>query len=508
MTSARAAAEKIRARRTQAITPSRDPRELLSRKQLDVWACSARLIKLLCGRRAGKTFWACVWLLVGAQLKPGSLSVYIALTRSSAELISWATFKLVASALGIDASCFNDSRLRITLPNGSLLIVTGSDDRKTIETWRGVAIWRAVVDEMGSQMPETIAYFVGSILWPATADLRGSIALLGTPGLVCEGYWWDLTRPERLVDDPAAFAWTLHDNPFFADRAEQEMLETLALVYGLHEVVGFDAAGDAIDAAGEVVPFPLQFRREYLAEWTQDAGALVYPFDVSRNGILELPTTSSTGAPIPAGSWRYVLGVDVGVVDECAWVTWAWNPAWRGAIATFSAIEQLDPDPAAVRTQQIFEDTSALGPASVDLVVDCGGMGKAHERIMRSKYGLPVLRADKEGKASAIRELRGDLLSGAAKILAGPALNPLRAQYAVLGWCEKKLVHSPRQPDHLADAGLYAYRRVRHYRPKPEAHRQPPPLASAERFVYEEEKRLRARAEEARRREGRGRLDR
>ena len=501
MNPAKAAAQLIRARRVEVGPERVDARRLLSPRQRAVWDCTARLIKLLCGRRAGKTYWACVWLLAGAMERDNSLNVYIALTRGSAELISWAPFKEVGAAMGLSSECFNDARLRIKLPNGSQIIVTGSDDRKTIENWRGPKIYRAVVDEMGSQMPDVIEYFVTSILWPATADHHGSIALLGTPGLVCEGYWWSLTSPQALLEDPAAFSWDILANPFFEGRAQSVLDETL------REVFHHDT--DARDENGEALPLPLQFRREWLAEWVQDAGALVYPFDLARNGLLALPEVSVTGSPIPRLSWRYVIGHDVGVVDECAWVTWAYNPAWRGAVAVSSMIEQLDPDPAAVRTQQLLEDTRALG-VSVELVLDTGGMGKAHERIYRQKYALPIVPAEKQGKASAIRELRGDLQSGAAQVLNGPECNPLRAQWAVLGWDDKKLVHNPRQPDHLADAALYGYRRVRHWSVAPDKHRPKPPLASPERFVYEQERAMERRAREYRERHDRrgGRLDR
>ena len=188
--------------------------KVLSPRQRSVWDCGERIIRLLCGRQSGKTYWACVWLLMGALEESRSLSVYLALTQTSARNIAWDELvRLGTSVFGLSDACFREHTLTVHLPNGSRIIVKGTDDRRTIESWRGTKLYRAVVDEMGSQMPDLIEYFVESILWPALVRMNGRLALLGTPGLVADGYWYEQTRPEVLEHDAGGFRWMIYENP-------------------------------------------------------------------------------------------------------------------------------------------------------------------------------------------------------------------------------------------------------------------------------------------------------
>jgi hypothetical protein len=502
---------------------------VLGPRQRTVHKSRERIIRLLCGRQSGKTYWACVWLLEGGLKTPRSLSVYLALTQTSARNIAWDELvRLGTTVFGLPDGCFREHTLTVHLPNGSRIIVKGTDDRRTIESWRGTKIYRAVIDEMGSQMPDLIEYFVESIIWPALVRMNGRLALLGTPGLVADGYWYEQTRPEVLEQDPGGFRWMIYENPGIPHAGEflretlgrfkylgpLERLDQLGASVVVMWADGFWArVGDSsrfvslLDGTERVLTSERvqvvapQFCREWLASWVVDLGAIVYPYDPARNGIDHLPERSETGIIIPPNAWRYVIGNDVGVIDLCAWMVWAWTPAWRGMVGVYSHQDQYDPDPAAVKGQQLHGEYKRLG--QTDYVLDTGGLGKAHEAIYRQKYSIPCIAAEKVEKPSAIRELRADLLTGTAKLLNGPECNPIRGQWAALGWCPKKLHHNPDQPDHLADAGLYGHRRVRHYTHQPDAHRQPAPMGSAERRLHDYEAMMEQRARKMSRRRGR-----
>lgn len=406
-------------------------RDRLSPRQRKVWECATRVIRLLCGRQAGKTFLAVAWLLVGALLVPQSTSVYLALTKESAKEIAWAEFVLVGTTiLELDAECFKEHGMIVKLPNGSRILVRGTDDRRTVESWRGTKLFRIVIDEMGAQQPDLIEYFISQILWPALMRHDGSLMLCGTPGLIAEGFWWARTRPEVQLEE-GFFGWTVFENPAIPN-AEAFIEDTLPIFGWTRETP--------------------QYLREYLAKWVDDPAALVYPYDKGINLIEALPKFNGAGVPITA--WSYVIGQSIATLDTSAWVVWAWAPQWPGAILTRAEVELLDPYDAAERTREL----QAQHPGC-DHVLDVGDLGAAHAEVARRRHELGAIAADRNDRPSAIRDLRGGLQAGKVKLLEHEC-EQLRDQWRVLGWDAKKRLHAPGQPDALASAALYGYGRV------------------------------------------------
>lgn len=427
--------------------------EMLFPAQRRVWDCTARFFAVLFGRRTGKTFLAAAKLVTSAKAR-GGLYVYLALTQRSARLIVWPIVRALAEREGLGQYIHEQTLTLGPLPNGSMIICTGTDDMRTIETWRGTKLSGVVVDECGSQPDSLLRYLIDDILRPALLDVQGWLMLCGTPGLVMAGYWFDLTGPQRMGKVPV-FPGTVYDNPTIPHAASE--LEAMC------------------EEKGWTRDTPT-FRREWLAEWCEDTGSLVFPLG-PQNHADALPTKSRTGAPLDPNAWRYVIGVDVGVVDATAIAVVAAHPHDpREWVVRTEKYQRWITDQLAGRLREL----RAIYPGS-PIVLDTGGMGRLHAEELMRRFGLPIRAAEKREKESAIRVTRDLLLAGRILVLTGAANDSLRDEWAALGWDKTGRLPDPNAThgDHASDATGYALRALRHYR----AGEEPAPLVGRERIA-------------------------
>jgi hypothetical protein len=431
--------------------------EKLSAPQRRAWAALAveRLVRLLCGRQAGKTFLIALWLLVGAALKPGSVSLYLSLTKESAKRNMWPELLAVGVLLGLDSSCFKWHGGIVTLPNGSTVLVMGTDDVKTIESWRGPKLYRVAIDEMGAQPPEWVAYLIEEIIWFTLMKNDGAMMLAGNPGLIPSGYWWDKTNPAN-VDDPRLFSWDVYANPGIPNAAE--FIEETKVEFGWTD-----------DSPG--------FIRSVLGKWVHDASAVVYPFVDALHGVDALPDRNVEGFIIPASSWHYTLAASVAHHERVAWAVLATNPAIDGVWVVEGDAALADPDQHAERIAARLEHYRERTPEGrVLCVVDPGELGADHVAAMRVRHRIPVTPVDTAARKSSIRMCRGALMSGAVRpvrVVRGERTRGIRDAWNVLGWDPKRpSLHNRTQPeqDQIASAAAFGYRAAPRHVLDPRAH--------------------------------------
>jgi hypothetical protein len=202
-----------------------------------------------------------------------------------------------------------------------------------------------------------------------------------------------------------------------------------------------------------------RYRREYLGEWVLDTSSLAYPYD---------PQTNQEHAPpLSLVGWSLVLGVDVGVRDDCGWAllgTRLGSPEVWVLRAERSA--GMSPSAVAARLDRWRREH---GPMRV--VLDTGGLGAGYASELAVRYGVSVEPAAKRDKLAAAEVLRGELMSGQVRVVAR------QCQDLIAEWGRISLLESGRGldesvPDHAADACLYAHRACRPaYRPEEEAPR-------------------------------------
>lgn len=447
---AKLAAELILKKRRTVKIEVGDPLDFVFDRQNEVLSCEARILAILAGRRGGKTVVAGGQLLRGALKHSGSLSLYLALSRDSARDIMWPELLEWGKRLGIPDVCFIEHRLRVILPNGAQIIVAGTDDIRHIETRRGSKWAGVIIDECGSQPNELLKSLI-NLLRPGLTDLQGYLWLIGTPGLTGEGYWWDITNPDRTAKMPLFAEWNMLNNPHLP-HAREEMLQVC------------EENGWIWDEENPTRSTPT-FVREWLGKWCIDLGELVYPYSDKlcgfdpANGPHGLPTHNDAGHPLHPEDWRYVIGVDIGYVDDTAIVVMAANGNdVHDYIIQTDLHKHMLTNALSERLWELREDFNGAC-----IVMDSGGMGKYHSADVQERYAVPLEAAEKTEKASYIRLYRDRMLAGRVRIFRGPCNTPLREDYTRLPWDKQKLLPKAGLRDHAADAALYGWRRLNHF---------------------------------------------
>lgn len=428
------AAQAVEAQRVEDVRPAVDVRSYLSPAQQQVYDCKATTVAVNAGRRGGKTVEASCELIGPALEHANSLCVYLSLTAKSARRIMWPVLKATLRALNLDDVRINEHTMEVTFPNGSIIILAGTDDLRTIESWRGAKLRVAVIDEAGSQ-PGFLEYLAWDILEPALADLRGRLMLIGTPAPRMQGFWFDMTNQNSAMRVPV-FRWTMRDNPHFPDPD------------------GYLAG--VLEKRGWTTDHPT-YRREYLAEWCDDPEGLCFPFD-QRNFIEALPTHTPTGILLPVDKWRRGLSADVGIVDACAFAELATHPMLTDDYVVRVTKQHMGVEEFRHHMRRLIAEVKPFRRPRVDT----GGMGKAFadDCIRR---GVAVEPAKKLEKEANIRLFRDRARAGRIKIVA-PDCYPLLDEAAVLTWNEDRDMWIDDVEDHAMDATLYGWRDLHNYR--------------------------------------------
>lgn len=454
------AAQEILRQRSLAVIGFGNPLDFLFDKQKIVVDAKTRTLALLAGRRGGKTVVAGAKLFLEALRNPRSISLYLALSRNSAEDIMWPEIREWGRRLNIPDDCFNDSRLRVYLPNGSRIIVTGTDDTATIERWRGTKLACAIVDECGSQPDSILTSLVRDILRPALVDLQGDLWLIGTPGFVADGYWFHLTNPERNSKTPLFSDWNILNNPHIPHAAQElrDILESEGWIAppDICAILGIPVK---VDEKGIPLAPSAAFMREWLGRWCIDLGELVYPYSDLLCGIDSLPTHNTAGNFLDPELWRFVIGVDVGVVDDTAIGVVAAHPDdSRDFIVSTEKHSRMLTNALADRLREL-----RLQYKGAPIIIDSGGMGKYHATDVQERYGIGVIAAEKTEKASHVRLYRERMQAGKVAILRGECNDVIRDEYTRIPWDKKKLLPKEGSTDHAADCILYAWRYLSHF---------------------------------------------
>lgn len=400
-------------------------------KQRGVLSAKGRRVAALCTRRAGKTELVPAKLYQVAENHPGTVLYYVAITAKRARELMWKPLLNANDTFGLGWKT-NETRLTLSKGDGEIRLV-GADDMRELEKRRGDKASVVVVDEAQSFPPDVLRALLEDVLGPALVDVRGSFLLLGTPGMVCAGYWYEITRNDdeesRTKRDGRweVFEWSGLDNPHVAENFRLEVEERDG-IYG---------------------PLNPTTLREYRGQWVSDANALFYSYSPARNVY--------DGALPPGHTWLHVMGVDLGFDDPFAIEVLAFSYT-HPIVYEVDSFKQSGLTPSEWATH-IRARKDRYNP--IRLVVDTGGLGKAFVEEMKSRHKLPAEPAQKQNKLDFAKLLNDDLLAGKVKALEGGGL---ASEWAVL----------PKDPDdptrehpgfhnHCTDAALYAWRECRHF---------------------------------------------
>lgn len=395
-------------------------------------------------RRAGKTMACAADLTHTALSNPGCTVLYVTLSRKNAKRLVWPEFKKLNHKYQLGAEP-NESDLTMTFPNGSVLYVLGAADRTSIEDFRGLAIKKVYLDESQS-FPAYIEQLIDEVLGPALMDHGdGQLILIGTPGPIPNGYFYELTKNPEW----SHHHWSFFDNPKLPFLAKglthQDMLQRELKRRGVK----------ATDPS---------IQREWFGKWVVDESSLVYHYKPELNDYGSLPTLEGRSN---LSGWTYLLGVDLGFEDSDALAVLAYSDASPNVYLVEERITK-------------HQDLSGLFAQVAELearyhfdkiVVDTGGLGKKIAEEMAKRWGQAVVAADKARKAEKIELFNDALRTGRfkARTTSRFAYDSSKVEWDHDKSTPDRLVISDRFHSDICDAVTYAFTEAYHYSYEPRA---------------------------------------
>jgi hypothetical protein len=432
----------------------------------------ARMRALFWGRRSGKTTLVQHEMIEAALAHPDCAVVYVGPTINLAIKTVWDELVKWSAPIGGVA---NESNHWIKFPNGAVIYILGSENKKTIDRIRGIKrIVYLCWDEQQNYASDFAIYALTSVIFPGLADEGGRLVLNGTGGPET-GHWFNIVtygnaagkdvERDPALDFTVSRGPTMWDNPVIGDRADHE----LAKVCRLRGVT----AGD---------PY---IRREYGSpgkgiEFTTDSERSVFPKIVAK--AMELPSGG-----------RYVIGGDVGSVDCSSAVVYYMHPHLRGLVMVTSEKRKT---PGASDQIALFREYAEryqpLSSSRVLIAVDPGGGGKGVITDLGRLGGFwEVMPAEKNGewsKGMTCRLMADDVRSGFLTVLPGHEAAP--KGLALLEWEPGKEGEKLRgHADDAADGAVYGWRLARKLFDsvyQGDAPNEPPPEVKADLAVADE----------------------
>lgn len=393
-------------------------------EQLRFLEDTSPFVTAVTSRRAGKTTACALDLLKTARSSSSVVVLYITLARINASRIVWPILKQLNHD-NLFGGEINETNLSIRLPNKSIIYCSGAKDQREVDKFLGLPLKLVYIDEAQSFRPY-LTDLIDRVLAPALLDHAGTIKVIGTPGALPVGPFWELAKHPQW----SHHEWTFFNNPWLVTKSgftHQALLDR------------------ELKRRGVSVNDPT-IQREFFGKWVYDSDSLVFKYDSVRNDYVIAPQAKYT----------YILGIDLGFEDADALAIIGWNDTDK---TTFLFDEQITQKQGLSElVQQIEAFRRKYDFAKI--VMDMGGLGKKlGEEIIR-RYQVPVQPAEKQRKYETIELFNDALRTGKFR-----ARNTSRfAQDAMLmEWDldkstpERKVV-SDRFHSDICDAVLYAWR--------------------------------------------------
>lgn len=352
-----------------------DPNRYCFPEQVAFIQDPAKFKTAVCSRRSGKTIACAVDLVRTAQSKDRIVCLYITLSRNNAKKIIWPELLELNRSFRLNGQV-NETDLSITFPNRSVIYCSGAKDKTEIEKFRGLALALCYIDE--SQAFKTyIEQLIDEVISKALFDHDGVLCLIGTPGAVPTGFFYDCAHSPEW----SHHAWTMFQNPHLERKSGKTPRQLLQRE--------LDRKG-----IGEEDP---TIQRECFGRWVTDPNALVFRYDAARNHYVQLPKLHS-----------FVLGVDLGWDDADAISVLGWSHHSKEVYLVEEVVK------AKQGITELAGQISALiqtySPLSV--VMDTGGIGKKVAEEMQARYSLPIQAAEKSRKFEYIEFVNDALRTG------------------------------------------------------------------------------------------------
>lgn len=429
-----------------------DLKSYLFDKQLEFVLDPAPFKEATTTRRAGKST-SCVADLTDTALQtPDCVVLYITLSRKNAKRLVWPEFKKLNKRFRLGGQP-NESDLSLTYPNGSVAYLLGAKDRASIEDMRGLPVKKAYLDEAQS-FPAYMKELIDDVIGPALMDHAGTLCLIGTPGPVPVGYFFELTKNKAW----SHHFWSFFDNPFIAfksGKTHQEILDR------------------ELKRRGVTIEDP-SIQREWFGKWVVDRKSLVYQY---HDVICHYET-------LPKGvAFTYILGVDLGFDDADALAVLAYSDHGGETYLVHEVVARKQDLAALCGQIDLLQKKYDISK----IVIDTGGLGKKIAEEMGKRYLIPMVAAEKHRKFEYIELMNDALRTGKLKIKAQShfAQDANKVEWNLDKSTPDKKVISDRFHSDICEAVLYAWRESYSYTFKKEVKTKP---GSSEWFKEEEDR--------------------
>lgn len=418
--------------------------EICFKEQIAFIRDPAKFKSACCGRRSGKTHSVAIMLIEKALEFPGSSPLYITSAREKAKEILWPALRLINEQedLGMD---FKEHTGEIRFPNGSIIRLSGAGSYREIEKLRGPTYPIAVIDEAQMFTADLLRYLIEEILDPAITDYAGSIVLTGTPNATCAGFFYEVDNGIR--PGWSTHGWTIHNNTEIFRRIPDKV----KAAGGFEKYLEQDLERKRTQR-GWTRTHP-GYLREIMGKWARDSNESVFAIDREKCLVTGL---------VEDIQWLYVLGIDVGYNDPCAFVVLAYSmEIGECRVVNSYSVEGMIPSKVAAEIQKLQSQYPITA-----VVMDSGGIGKGYLEECNESFGLAVQPAKKTDRLAHIDFVNGDLQSGALKFDRNCV--GLVEQMEILPWNPRKKEKGEYEfaagyRDHEIDALLYGYRQCRHH---------------------------------------------
>lgn len=463
--------------------------------QLDAVDDPHRRISLLVGRGGGKTTALRVRGVQKCLRKRKARVLYFAKTRLRAKDLMWYALKDLCDNLGLVAGrdvVFNETELRMTIVRtGSVYQLSGAKDLGEIEKWRGETFDEVQIDEGATHTVELLDVLMYRVIGPRLR--KGCIILVGTPGHILAGTFYDVTRPGSEKHRPYGDRETSEARPWSSHWWTLEMVVALAGAQKKYPEL-WDLWQEALIEFRENQwgpDNPIR-KREYGAVWAADDTTTIFQYrprledgtpwnewdpELVQMGDVKIAKLPAGPDGEPITDWLYALAMDHGSKDPFALNVFAASPsdptrsiyhvygfeqpkmfARRIAVLLLGRLVETNLDAAHEKPGGLI---GAIGWPT-GMVSDIKQLGQNILDELSQVYGIKVLPADQQGKFAGIELVNSDLVDGRFKILKG---STLAAQLAELQWKRDEYgfpQENKAQANHATDTLIYGRRLLAH----------------------------------------------
>ena len=223
-----------------------------------------------------------------------------------------------------------------------------------------------------------IKELVEEILVKRLYDTNGRLRLIGTPGPIPAGYFYEASQSSSW----SHHAWTLHNNPWIEKKSGCTVAELIKQ--------DCERKGVSLDDPS--------IQRECFGRWVLDANSLLLNYNADKNDYHHLPP----------GTYLFILGMDFGFDDADSFSVLGYR---EGSPDTYLIEEVVLSNQTFDKMAETFDGLYKKYPFS-RIVGDPGGGGKKLIETLNQRYPLQIKPAEKTEKIANYGLLNNALRSG------------------------------------------------------------------------------------------------